>query len=161
VMLAGWPTPNSNKGSESLASVMARKQRLLKRTGKNYGLMKLGTVAQLAGWNTPRVTDGSNGGPNQAGGALSADAALAGWASPAARDWKGGKSNLMDKNARPLNEQAVQYATGTPTNYSPAKTGGSAALNPAHSRWLMGLPPEWDACAVTAMPSSRRSRRAG
>lgn len=30
-----------------------------------------------AGWNTPRATDGSNGGPNQAGGALPADAALA------------------------------------------------------------------------------------
>lgn len=31
------------------------------------------------GYNTPRATDGSNGGPNQAGGALSADAALTGW----------------------------------------------------------------------------------
>ena len=38
------------------------------------------------GWNTPRATDGSNGGPNQAGGALPADAALAGWPTCTATD---------------------------------------------------------------------------
>lgn len=38
------------------------------------------------GWNTPRATDGSNGGPNQANGALPSDAALAGWPTCTATD---------------------------------------------------------------------------
>jgi DNA (cytosine-5)-methyltransferase 1 len=53
----------------------------------------------------------------------------------------------------------AQLTSGQTVIGSPAETENTGQLNPAHSRWLMGLPPEWDACAPTATPSSRKQRK--
>jgi len=122
----------------------------------------LPSQALLADWSTPRATDGSNGGPNQAGGALTPDAALSGWPTPMA-----GTPAQNGNNAAGNTDysRAVVALAGGPARITAdgtLLTGCSAGmesggqLNPAHSRWLQGFPPEWDACAVTATRSSHR-----
>lgn len=109
--------------------------------------------------------------------AAATDAGLTLLPTPAARDWKSGESNIMDRNARPLNEVAVDWLPrrgdwiGTNgKDYGPAirrweaVTGrqapeptepgdrGNRRLNPAFSEWMMGVP----AGHVTAVPGLSR-----
>jgi len=150
--LAAWPTPTKGNadGSETGRRTMNETAKLAAwPTPQSHDERERGNVmadhhhfphdlsnaAILASWPTPHTPDGEKGGPNQ----------------------HGSKGDLMLPS---LNEQAVQLTASGPTpNGSTAETRNTGQLNPAHSRWLQGLPPEWDACAVTATRSARRSRK--
>ncbi|MFF3300817.1 DNA cytosine methyltransferase [Streptomyces sp. NPDC002908] len=99
---------------------------------------------------------------------------------PAARDWRSGASNLLDRNARPLNEFVVnrlpysgrwistdgidygpairrwEHITGRPAP-CPTEPGtrNNRRLAPLFTEWLMGLPAGW----VTDVPGIPRKEQ--
>ena len=85
-----------------------------------------------------------------------------GWPTTSTRDYKGGYRGGRMRNNKISTDTldvAAQLTSGQTAIGSPAATENHGQLNPAHSRWLMGLPPAWDACAPTATPSSRKPRK--
>jgi len=125
----------------------------------------LGRVAWLAGWPTTKVADG-RGNPYEATenrrSELRKTVALAGWPTTTTQDSAGSRAYGYKGQAfMTLTDAAFSADSGPALTGSPVATASGGQLNPAHSRWLMGLPPAWDDCAPTATRSSRRSPRRG
>ena len=139
-LLASWPTASARDWKDTPG---------MSETGTNPDgstrsrLDQLPRQANLAGWSTPDNCE--RGGVKPRPGRSLQGEYLQRQVHLAVQAWANGPARLT--------------ATGEMLTGSTAGMESGGQLNPAHSRWLMGLPPEWDACAPTAMPSSRKSRK--
>jgi hypothetical protein len=141
--LAGWPTCMANDATGSKYTYS--------RGNHDTPTLKLPGTVELTGWSTPAASDG-NGGKR-----------------PHPNTTMTGKHPTGRKVNMGLASQAhLGFLKTTParlTVFGELLTGSSAGmenggqLRPEHSRWLLGLPPEWDACAVMAMQSLLRRRK--
>ncbi len=145
----GWPTPVANTNPQPETK---------------RGLQHVSGAARLTGWQTPVANDSTGSthcysGKNQDGSPkvclkLPGSVLLAGWVTPTTRDWKDTSGMTAQRDGKERLDQLPRQAyTAGPlrlTVFGEMRTGSfvemgnGVQLNPAHSRWLQGLPKAWD-----------------
>lgn len=139
-------------------------------------------AVKFSSWPTPRREDSEStmaGTPAQNGNNAAGNndysrsvVALAPWVTPNTRDWRSEscsescseeftQARWEHPRGKSLSAQAYiagparRTATGVMLTGSSAGMASGGQLNPALSRWLMGLPKAWDQCAPAPLKKLR------
>ena len=136
--LCGWPTPTAalaDKGVRTFEGGLLEAMR-------NHG-PDLAAAACLSGWPTPSCNNDRTGNPESAMSMTRVD---------------GSKVQQRLQDFAAICGPARLTANGEILTGCSAGMESGGQLNPAHSRWLMGLPAAWDDCAPTATRSTKKQR---
>jgi hypothetical protein len=177
--LSPWPTPTAqNFDGGDPQKMWERREREKKKwkNGNGFGLTlgMLANAANVSTWATPMAHEARLGYQHRHEGAKGSQKSLttqavealglgkdqkATWPTPTSLTQPSETYNGAGNSAGLVAIRKLAMEPSGPTQSgSPGQTEKRGALNPAFPCWLMGYPAEWDACAPTATPSSRKSR---
>ncbi len=142
-ILSGWPTPQARDHFPAHSP-----EYIAEKKAQGHGMSNLNDHVTLAGWQTPKAQDGAFATPRTSGRPMHRATHLQTQVT----------AQLTDNSDLPPNGPMRLCSDGTLLTGCSAVMENGGRLNPAHSRWLMRLPPEWDACAPTETRSTRKPR---